>query len=625
MKAVSSAGQTPITKREWALLSAALGALLLLGMILLPSHGQSTDEFSNYQYAADALRSYAGTRTFVGPFFQGLPIDWLYGPFHLEVAYILGAIVERLPLGWTATDGRHLATFLVFLLGGAGIYVLGRRSLRPFAASVATGLFLSQPLLWGQAFTNQKDVPFLAYFILAIAIGLAAVDRLRPRNAAVEGQAADGLASDRPGWLTSLAADMSSLRKTRWALVGVGLLALGSAVVATLWGAVFLPAARWMLEAAYHGNAIQPIQLIFDRVATDAFKTPLSLYLDKLDLVYAWAKVPLAGVWLILLLTLIRARLPLFWQRGGAYVPQGSGMLLVAGGVLGLADSIRVAAPLAGGLVGLYLLVRLKRRAWVPLVLYGLAAVAVTYLTWPWLWQSPVTSYWDSLKVMSNFPSHKVLFDGVVYASSDIPWDYVPRLVAIQTTAIVLPLSLIGLGVLALRVRRGEYPLVELALWLLWFVVPVGLVIGLHSSLYGNLRQMLFILPPLFLLSGWAIESMVSRLAGDVWRILLLAAVLAPGILATAVLHPYAEFVFQRLGWLDLRCLRPLPGRPMVHELSGGCRLPESSCPSRSGGGCARSISIRRGFCQSGSRYAAGLQSGPAPRLRHHVPGGHIG
>jgi hypothetical protein len=548
MKALSISGPLSISKREWTLLSVVLGVLLLLGIILVPSHGQSTDEFSNYQYAADALRTYAGTRVFVGPFFQGVPIDWLYGPFHFEAAYLLGAVVERLPLGWTATDGRHLATFLVFLLGGAGIYALSRRGLQPFAASVATGLFLSQPLIWGQAFTNQKDIPFLAYFILAMAIGLAAVDRLEYKKPAGEGPAPDGVASDRFGWLTSLTTDMRALQKGRRVLIGAGLLALGSAVVATLWGAVFLPAARWMLAAAYHGNAIQPIQLIFDRVATDAYKTPLSLYLDKMDLVYAWAKIPLALAWLTLLLALIRARLTRVWQKGTAHVPQGSGMLLVAGGVLGLANSIRVAAPLAGGLVGLYLLVRLKRRAWVPLAVYGLAALVVTYLTWPWLWQAPIANYWESLKVMSRFPSHKVLFEGVVYASSDIPWDYVPKLVAIQTTAVLLPLSLIGLWVAARRVSRGDYPLVELTLWLLWFIVPVGLVIGLHSSLYGNLRQMLFILPPLFLLSGWAIEWVVSQLAGAVWRIVVSMVVLAPGILAIVLLHPYADSYFN--GWV---------------------------------------------------------------------------
>ena len=90
--------------------------------------------------------------------------------------------------------------------------------------------------------------------------------------------------------MTSLSTDMRALHKGRRVLIGAGLLALGSAVVATLWGAVFLPAGRWMLEAAYHGNAIQPIQQILDRVATDAYKTPFSMYLDKLDLVYTWPK-----------------------------------------------------------------------------------------------------------------------------------------------------------------------------------------------------------------------------------------------------------------------------------------------------------------------------------------------
>lgn len=548
MNAARNVGQPHIGRREWLLVSAALAALLVLGMILLPAHGQSTDEFSNFQYAANALRAYAGTRNFVGPSYQGLPIDWLYGPFHLEVAYILGAIVERLPVGWSVTDGRHLATFVVFLLGGAGIYALARRRLDPFAAIVAMSLYFSQPVLWGQAFTNQKDVPFLAYFILAVALGLAAADRLRPRLTPTGPRPTGGRAPADAGCRGAFIRDLRSLGRGRRILLGISLAAFGLALLASLLGGGFLPAARGALEAAYDGRAIGPIQLAFNRIATDAYKTPLSLYLDKMDLVYAWFKVPLSLLWLALFLVSVRAGLPSVWRTSVAHLPTGLVLIVAAGAMLGLADSVRVAAPLAGALVSLYMLAKLRGRAWVPLVLYGLSAAVVSYLTWPWLWGAPIARYVDSVKVMSSFPSHNVLFDGVISASSDIPWDYVPKLVAIQTTEVVLPLAVFGLWVMLRRVRHRGCPPAELAVWVLWLVVPVAIVIGLRSPLYGNLRQMLFVLPPLFLLSGCTVEWVVHRLAGAVPRILLVAAVLAPGMIGIAVLHPYADSYFN--GWV---------------------------------------------------------------------------
>ena len=46
---------------------------------------------------------------------------------------------------------------------------------------------------------------------------------------------------------------------------------------------------------------------------------------------------------------------------------------------------------------------------------------------------------------------------------------------------------------------------------LVWFVFPMVSVVGLHSQLYDNGRQLYFILPPLFLGAGMTLDKLLAR------------------------------------------------------------------------------------------------------------------
>ena len=43
-------------------------------------------------------------------------------------------------------------------------------------ALAATLLFAMQPMIYGHAFINQKDIPFMTFVILAVAAGMSAFD-----------------------------------------------------------------------------------------------------------------------------------------------------------------------------------------------------------------------------------------------------------------------------------------------------------------------------------------------------------------------------------------------------------------------------------------------------------------
>jgi len=91
--------------------------------------------------------------------------------------------------------------------------------------------------------------------------------------------------------------------------------------------AVILPAMRGVLAATYRGEAHPLVNLVFQRVATDAYKTPLWMYQDKLTYAYEAMKIPtlvimIGATVLVWLSTRPReARLAIRnWPQGLAYL-----------------------------------------------------------------------------------------------------------------------------------------------------------------------------------------------------------------------------------------------------------------------------------------------------------------
>ena len=80
-------------------------------------------------------------------------------------------------------DAWHLINFLTFLIGVYFLYKICERFMRPWAAFVASALFLFQPLLWGHAFINDKDPPFLVFLTGAVYLGFRMVDQLAESKA----------------------------------------------------------------------------------------------------------------------------------------------------------------------------------------------------------------------------------------------------------------------------------------------------------------------------------------------------------------------------------------------------------------------------------------------------------
>jgi hypothetical protein len=155
---------------------------LIIGLMTFRSYGLAWDEPLFYNYA-DAL-PYAYS-----------PHEWFSGDFQLErafgasatdhanrgPAYILLARPFVLLVEFFGTDNAsawHLVNFLTFQLGIYLFYRFTVRFVNPKAALATTALFASQPLLWGHAFINPKDIPFPVFFLGAIVFGFEMADRM---------------------------------------------------------------------------------------------------------------------------------------------------------------------------------------------------------------------------------------------------------------------------------------------------------------------------------------------------------------------------------------------------------------------------------------------------------------
>ena len=142
---------------------------VVIGTFIVSDYGESWDEHLRYQYAENSLNAYKGN-------LRDLKDE--KGPFFVMVASLGGDLICSFRTDCLVSDARHYINFLSFLLGVFFFYRLSCRFTNRWAALGATLLLNTQPLLWGHAFINPKDLPFMVFFIASIDTGFAMVDSL---------------------------------------------------------------------------------------------------------------------------------------------------------------------------------------------------------------------------------------------------------------------------------------------------------------------------------------------------------------------------------------------------------------------------------------------------------------
>lgn len=404
-----------------------LAANIICGLFVFRDYGLSWDEPLFYDYAKALPYAYSPKEWFSGNF----NLENAYGPSGTDhanrgPAYIL---LARQPVyllelfGMDRASAWHLVNFFTFQIGVYFLYRLILRWVKPPAAFAAAALFSWQPLLWGHAFINPKDPPFLIFFLASVCLGFEMVDK----------------------WADETRSLRQNLRST------------------------ILPAI-----------------------------------------------------------------------------------------CLGLTTSIRVLGPLAGLLVAIYALVKIKPRVYLYtcLPIYALLALLIMFVSWPYLWPDPIGRFIEVSRFMSENPTQlAVLFNGQLYQANELPRHYLPVLLSLTLTEPVWILFSIGLLVGILRqFSRNRKPFTdnrslttEYWLVLLWFFIPFLYVIIRKPPMYDGYRHFLFMLPPIFIISGLAFDQFYEFIHTRWVLVSVTALLIAPGIIGIIQLHPYEYTYYNSL------------------------------------------------------------------------------
>lgn len=504
-----------------------LGILLVLGLIVglftLNEYGESWDELKLYDYAADSLAGYTtwfqhGTIPVTGDRFEN------YGPFFVMLTRVVTKGFVQVVPSVLEVDVQHLVYFLTFLAGIWAFHHLASRWMSHNAAFGATLLFMTQPVFWGHAFINPKDIPLLSLFLLSVYLGLKMYDSVFGRESRPISES-----------LSHAWHERTPRRRSLLVAAAISWLVL----VVSLYGGT--PLIYQWIENAVRAAANDDSSLLTQIVPRVQRVAP-EIYIERFFVLFLRIRAITFLIATALLIWLYRRHLSLALRTLGIILP--------AGIILGLTVSIRIFGVWAGVLVAGYILWKSRMRAWLVLTVYALIAIFAMYITWPYLWPDPIGHFLETVRIMSRHPwPGSVLFNGTNYPADDLPAAYMPLLLTIQLTEPVWLLFFAGLivaifGFVKRRVEQREL----LALTLAWFVLPLLTFIILRPTLYDNFRQTFFIVPPVFFMAGLAFD----QIRRPVLQAALISLVILPGVIASARLHPY-EYVYynQFIGGVD--------------------------------------------------------------------------
>jgi hypothetical protein len=220
-----------------------------------------------------------------------------------------------------------------------------------------------------------------------------------------------------------------------------------------------------------------------------------------------------------------------------------NGDVWLAGLALGFSSAIRIAAPLIGVLILVYILLTHKWQVLPRFLVYGLLSFVFMFIFWPYLWPDPIGRLLGSIASSVNYPDvHLTLFKGVLFDTQEIPLSYLPVLLTVQLTIPTLILVALG-GFSLLKKIRWDF----VALVLIWFVLPVTAAMLGRIHLYNNFRHVFFILPPLFLTAGWGLDWLLKFFKRPVIQYLIIFLSFLPGLYANIKLYPYQYVYYNQL------------------------------------------------------------------------------
>jgi len=518
---------------------------LILGFIIFQDFGASWDEPNYYVYGEITLKAYsnplAGTiQSYVRHY--GQPFFILGEGVHTLLSFIFPQTLS--------IDIWHLILYLTFLLEIFLFYKLAQRWVSITAATISTLLFASQPVLFGLSWFDPKDTPFMVFFLGSIYLGLVFYDQgsLVFRDQAKVKQKVDIFLNQKKG------------NNTKWkkiAFVFSIILCVISLLLVISAGAIRKLIAKTILSVNIN-HPVSIIDKIFIKFAHHAQNLPLINYINKVTSVFNHILTWLLAITILcLIVTIYFIWFQQFFKKQfhslnnflGEYVKSYTNYrqkkafifsLVGACVFLGFASATRTVGPFAALLVMWVWVINLKKKSIPLIVVYGVISFIVFFISWPNLWQNTIANIIHSIQTITNFPeTHSILFGGRFYDSRALPASYLPTLLVITLTEPAIILILMGLVVTVYRFIKKEISRSEIMVPFAWFFLPFFYVVITRPNIYDNYRQLLFIIPGLFLFSALSIDFICQKMKSHWINMLVIVVILFPGFLANVQLHPY--------------------------------------------------------------------------------------
>lgn len=188
----------------------------------------------------------------------------------------------------------------------------------------------------------------------------------------------------------------------------------------------------------------------------------------------------------------------------------------------------------------------------------GLLAYTLMVLPWPWALQEPWSRPFEALQMITRFHwAGTVLYDGVYQTPADHPQTMILGYLWVKLPLIILALmaagSIFALVALARLIVAGQINRRHWKVGLIVFsvVFPLAYIVIRHSLVYDGIRHVLFILPPVAVLSALTIDRIFQLIGHSRILVYVFAATAGLYIVMHLVklveLHPYQYVYYNEL------------------------------------------------------------------------------
>ncbi len=184
-------------------------------------------------------------------------------------------------------------------------------------------------------------------------------------------------------------------------------------------------------------------------------------------------------------------------------------------------------------------------------VCYLLLLCILVFAMWPYLWSNPIENFFTAWKTFSHYVMDvKNLYMGSYVSAKNLPWHYIPVWMFITTPPLYIFLFIIGLIRLSMQVRKNAQDV----LYLLWFFLPLVMVIVFRSTLYNAWRHVFFVYPAFLLIALHGVLYLL-KMGKQIVIFILISSLLYTA--ATMIsLHPYEHLYFNIFAGSDMNKIR---------------------------------------------------------------------